>query len=277
MKYTLSAFGSQLEITLIDAQNDSGISESFSIVKDFEQKYSRFQQGNILSNINSNKAAVLTSEISSLIKMCLKVSKLTHGAFDITILPILENVGYGIRSEKMPENYGYKNIVLNENILTLTNNVSIEFGSCGKGYMLDRITNILQKYHTKFVVNFGGDMRIMGEQKVFLEDPLDLSKNIGEILLKNMSLASSAGNRRIFGAEHHLIDIETRNAQNDKIAVYVTHKLGVFADTFATALFVTPLKESLEILKKVDGLEALIIGSNGKMYKSAGFMCNLYT
>jgi thiamine biosynthesis lipoprotein ApbE len=46
-----------------------------------------------------------------------------------------------------------------------------------------------------------------------------------------------------------------RQSENNKIGVYVTHKLASFADGFSTALFVTPLDISIDILNKVSGLE----------------------
>ena len=271
MQYVFDAFGSRLEILLKNEKNDSGISESFWVVRDFERKYSRFQKWNILSEINSSKQAILEPEILSLIRLCLRVSKLTGWFFDITILPVLENLWYGIVPWKLRENIGYENIILSWNRLTLKNNVNIEFGSFGKWYMLDVIHNILQKYHSEYSVIFWWDMRVVGNQKVLLEDPRDTTKYIWEISLRNLSLASSAWNRRKFWNSHHLINAKDKASQNEILGVYVTHKLGVFADIFATALFVTPLEKTLKILEQVDGLEALIISKDGKIYKSKWF------
>ena len=276
MKFTQDAFGSRLEITLYDNINDSGITESFSMVTDFEKKYSRFQEGNILAEINSKKQAILDPEISSLLRLSLKVSKLTQGSFDITMLPVLENLGYGIADEKIQEHIGYKNIHLDANSLTLKNDISIEFWSFGKWYMLDVIYAILWKYHQEYMINFGGDMRIRGRKKVLLEDPLDTKKSIWEIDIQNLAVASSSGNRRKFWSAHHLIDAKNKTSQNEILAVYVTHNLWVFADIFSTALFVSPLKHSLEILEKIEGLEALIIWRDGKIYKSEWLNVKLY-
>lgn len=275
MLYSVDALGTCIEITLKNAKNDSGISESFSLIQEFESQYSRFVVGNRLWEINAKKSALLDPEISSLLRLCLRVSALTEGAFDITLLPLLENRGYGISQEKLPENISYKNIILKGNELTLEGGVQIEFGSCGKGYMLDCIAGLLSKYHTDFTLNFWGDIRVVWEQKVLLEDPLESKKSIGEIVLQNKSLASSAGNRRKFWKHHHLMNMQDTTSQNDKLGVYVTHRLGVMADIFATALFVTPLKKTLEILKQIDGLEALIIWADGKIFISQGFDAEL--
>lgn len=275
MQYTREAFGTCLEIIIKQSDNDSGISESFSIIEDFENKYSRFIDGNILWEINEKKRALLEPEIASLIRLCVKISAMTQGSFDMTLLPFLENAGYGVARGKVPEDFGYKNIILEGNLLTLKNNVSIELGSCGKWYMLDRIYEVLKKYHTNFVVNFWGDIRVCGSHKIHLEDPNNTQKDIWIIKLSNLSIASSAGNKRKMKSWHHLINMKNKVSQDDKIAIYVTHKLWVFADSFATALFVTPLHLSLKILESVEWLEALIIGSDWKIFKTQGFSAEL--
>jgi thiamine biosynthesis lipoprotein ApbE len=48
---------------------------------------------------------------------------------------------------------------------------------------------------------------------------------------------------------------KNKSSQNDIEIVYITHKLTVFSDIFATALYVTPLEKSIEILSSVKGLE----------------------
>jgi thiamine biosynthesis lipoprotein len=138
----------------------------------------------------------------------------------------------------------------------------------GKGYVVDAIYNTLSKHNEAFVINFGGDIRIKGNKKVMLEDPYDDSKAIGSIDLHDIAIASSNGNKRKTQHGHHLINPKTKKSQNDKIALYVTHKLATFADIFSTALFVTPLELSLKILEQTPGLEALIIESDGTMHKS---------
>lgn len=277
MKYSKDALGSYFEITIWGTweNNDLGVPESLLAIETFERKYSRFINGNILSDINTEKKYELEPEISALIRLSQKVSHMTEGSFDMTLLPLLENAGYGIQDEVILEQYGYKNIDLEGNTLTLHNDVSIEFGACGKGYLLDLVYRILEKYHTDFILNFWGDIRIKGEQSILLEDPLDTQKHIWTIEVRNGALASSSGNRRKTHSWHHLIDVRKKHSQDDKIALYVTHPLWVFADIFATALFVTPLKKSLEILETTDKLEALIIWKDGKIYKSEWFNAQL--
>ena len=276
MIYTKECFWSKLEITVFWKENlDSVIAESFSLLDSFEQKYSRFIAWNMLSDINAHKSAKISKEIISLLWLSIKVSELTEGYFDITILPLLENAWYGIHEWKMEEVVWYKNIVLDWDNLILKNNVSIEFGSCGKWYAIDLIYNNLKKHADDFVINFGWDMRISWEKIIHLEDPLNDQKTIWTINIENTSIASSWGNKRKIWEGHHLINSKDKKSQDTVLAVYVTHKLWVFADIFSTALFVSPLDISKRVIQKVSWLEAMIILSDGTIYKSPGFNCTL--
>ena len=59
--------------------------------------------------------------------------------------------------------------------------------------------------------------------------------------------------------------------QNETLWVFVTHKLASLADTFATTLFVSPIEISIEILKQIDWLEAMILMKNWDIYKTKNF------
>ena len=277
MKFSRNLFGSRLDISVSDTPGmQEFVEKCFTLAENFEETYSRFKKGNFLDILNTEKSSEISSELSSILKLCLQVSELTDGYFDITLRPLLENAGYGVEDGKLEEHLGYKNIVLSGKNLELKNGVSIDLWAVGKGYIVDKIYNMLDARSDEFVINFWGDLRVKGKQDVLLEDPYDDTKSLGNIVIENASIASSTGNKRKLSAGHHLINPKTKESQNDKIALYVTHRLASFADIFSTALFVTPLEKSLEILEKTQWLEALIIGADGSMYKSKWFHSDLH-
>lgn len=249
----------------------SVIDSIFTMVDDFEKKYSRFITWNYLHQLNKNKQAIIEPELKTMISIAKKLNTLSNGHFDITVLPYLENIWYGIATSEEQEIHWMENIIIHNEQIILKNNISIELGGIGKGYMIDMIFHNLSAHFSQFIINFWGDIRVSGTHEFSLEDPINTSKSLWNIQLHNNSLAGSASNKRKTDKWHHLIDINKWTPENEKLAVYVTHNIASLADGFATTLFVSPIETALNILKKVNGLEGMIIMKNGDMYQSEGF------
>ena len=271
-KFSRELMWSVLNITIYDNNIDLEVIENcFFETEKFEKKYSRFLEDSYLSLLNKNKSSQeIPWELLSILKLSNKVSQISNWYFDITILPFLENIWYWINKEEMKEVYWYKNIVINDNTIKLENWVSIDIWSVWKWYIVDKIYNILNEKYNEFVIDFWWDIRIKWKQKIYLEDPLQLSKNIWYIELENSSIASSASNRRKTKKWWHLINPK-KNITDDKLAVYTIHKLASFSDILSTALYVSPIEVALNMVKKSKWLEAMIIMKNWKIYKTNWF------
>ncbi len=273
MKFTKKLCGSQLEILIHDEWEFSDlIQKSFEYGEYFEKKYSRFIENNFLDTLNKNKYTKdIDVDFYNIISLAQNISKISEWYFDITILPFLENKWYWKSSEKIIENIWYKNIILEKNSLELKNNIFIDIWALWKWFIVDKIYHILDKWINNFTLNFWWDIRVKWEKNILLEDPSNENKIIWSINLKNSSLASSSGLKRNFWEHHHLINAHSWNSQNDIIWVFVQHNSCVFADSFSTALFVSPIDVSINILKKMKWLEAMILLKNGKIHKTKWF------
>ncbi len=276
MIYCKELFWSKLIIDIKDKViNDKIIDFCFETTKNFEKKYSRFIKWNYLYKLNQNKKARVDEEFLSILRLSKKVSSLTDWYFDITILPLLENIGYWIYDKNLKTDIGYENIEIKSNMVFLKNWVSIDLWAVWKWYIVDKIYNTLDSIFKEFMINFWGDIKVKGRQKIYLEDPLKQNKSIWEINIKNLSISSSNPYKRKTNLWHHLINPKSKKSCNDKIAIYLTHKLSSFSDIFSTALFVTPLKKSIRILNSIDWLEWLIISKNWEVFKTKWFNVNL--
>ena len=277
MIFEKEAFGSLLQIDTFQQNipNDR-IKLCFDTVSLFEQNYSRFIPDNYLNKFNRNWWGKLTDEFKYLIKLAQKVWEDTNGYFDITLLPVLENNGYGIEKENLKVITWMNFIYLDENLCKLHHWVQIDLGGIGKWYMIDVLFWLLDEYLDTFIINFGGDIRVKWSHIIWLEDPFDTTKIIGEVSIENISLCGSSGQKRKIKNGHHIINPKTKQSQSDKIAVFCSHEKTIYSDTYATALFAAPLDESIKILNKSPWLEALIIASNGNIFKSHGFKASLY-
>lgn len=249
------------------------IETSFRLVEDFEKKYSRFRKWNILSEINTQKKYTLDKELKVLLEIGIKLWDISEGHFDITVLPFLENAWYGISEKKLEENIWYKYIELTETEVILQNGVNVEFWAYGKWYMLDRVYSFLEKKYSHFVLDFGGDIKVSGTQKIYLENPSKQGEYFWKIEIENGSIASSNGTKRNFWESiHHLIDIKNWKSSHETYTVFCCHPKWVFADSFATLLSVCPKDISQRVMKKIPWLEAWILYSDGSELRSGRFI-----
>ena len=276
MKFTKDLCGSKLEILIHDEWEFSDlIQKSFEYWEYFEQKYSRFIDNNFLDQLNCKKYCDdIDQDFINIITLAQNISKVSEWYFDISVLPLLENKWYGKSQEKIAESIWYKNIELKNNAITLKNNISIDIWALWKWFIVDKIYYILDKKINKFTINFWWDIRVKWEKNILLEDPKNPEKYIWSIDIDNISIASSSGIKRTFWESHHLINPKSWESQNEIIAVYVTHKSCVFADSFSTALFVSPIEIGIKILQKMSWLQAMIIMKDGTIHKSKWFKFN---
>ena len=232
--------GTVLHIEHVDFLGSSEIHLQIkAYLRAFEAKYSRFIPGNWLSDINSAGWWILDTPAREMLEVAMSLAKLTDGAFDPTITPDLENIGYG----KLPlsisvwERTGYSDVDLRGNSLTLKNGVRIEFGGVGKGYALEYIARLLSDC-PHYIINFGGDIFVRGWADIALENPLDRSEAIGTVHIEEWYICGSSGLYRQLRGGHHLIDGRTGKSSDLSLASWVVGWSGVWTDALATAVYI---------------------------------------
>lgn len=277
MKFAFDGCGSRLKVEIFDREYIPEIEQKCKrAVENFEQKYSRFIHNNFLHSLNTLKLAPVSRELVSLIRLAKKVSTLTQGHFDITVLPFLENRGYGIEKNKLSEKFWSENIEITQDTIILHNNVCIDLGSLGKWYLIDYLFKIICKYSQSFIIDFWGDIKVHWSQKIYLEDGENPEMYVWEICLEDRAIASSSTSRRNFSGHTHLINPNSPEEKSEIKTVFVTHKKAIFADIFATALHVSSLSIWEKILRETQGLSWYIETYSWKKIISKDFTATLY-
>lgn len=158
--FELDTLGTRLQIRIDSLHACEGVfSEIKSMLFAFDQKYSRFIPGNWLDEFNRNGGGLLDEDGYAMLEFALELAQRTGGIFDPVIGARLTQLGYGSRETVMYERKqgSYRDIHVKGNHVELHHGVCLEFGGVGKGYALDKIVKILQKYD-RFLVDFGGDI-----------------------------------------------------------------------------------------------------------------------
>ncbi|MCK4903157.1 MAG: FAD:protein FMN transferase [Candidatus Marinimicrobia bacterium] len=230
----------------------------------------------------------ISNEFYDVIVMAQEISRLTNGAFDITVGPIIDLWGFGRELnqsnwqppteqeiEETIKSIGFNNIVVGKNSIKKVNpDIKIDLNAIAKGYGVDAVFGLLSNLgHTDVLVEIGGEVRCSGYNnegeywKIGIDKPmLDIQPGIelqAVISLDNKALATSGDYRTYFKYNgklfSHIIDPVTGYpAQNNVASVSVIAPNCMTADALATALMVMR-KEGIELINSLDDVEAMII------------------
>ncbi|PWU22933.1 hypothetical protein C5B42_04685 [Candidatus Cerribacteria bacterium 'Amazon FNV 2010 28 9'] len=223
----------------------------FGYIECFESTYSRFRTDSRISQLAQKKGKIsLSSDEYTLFSLYERLYRLTNGIFTPLIGNLLVEAGYdetySLQPSELHSPPDWDNVLsVTDTTLELCSPALIDIGAAGKGYLIDRIGEILhaEGIHS-FCVDGSGDLLVSdlhGEKlEVGLEHPLDTTQVIGIVRIQNESLCASAGNRRKWGQFHHIIDPHTLESPSAILATFVVAKHAMLADALSTCLFLVP-------------------------------------
>ncbi len=211
----------------------------------------------------------------------------TRGAFDVTVGPLVAawdlrgsgRVATDAEIERALSRVGSARILLNPADRTVTRGVpgmTIDPGAIGTGYALDAASRVLREAGvTRALIDFGGQILALGAPpgqagwEVDIADPLDRSRTVTTMRLRDASVATSGNSERgvsVNGRDlGHVIDPRTGRPLPTGGSVTVIAAAGTDADAAATALLVMGSEEGMRWLETRDDLEAiwLTTGADG--------------
>lgn len=256
------------------------INEAFERFRQFADRYSRFERGNALWELNEGTSVCVSPELFSLIEQAISWHTITAGTFDPCVLPNLEHEGYhGVYQGTNSAPFSLSDIVLDHTSLTITKpaGLKIDLGGIGKGFIVDRIAELFEEHFQNFLIDAGGDIRVRGTNRVQgydfwaidIENPLHTDKTVSTLLLKDQAVATSGSNRRIWKKDgvtkHHLIDPHThQSAASDFASVTVLANTTTAADVWAKTVFLAGTSGALALADQYT-LPFLALTRNGEM------------
>lgn len=250
-----------------------------------------------LSRVNreaSSSPVVTTPEIMSVLERAQHYSRLSAGAFDISFASVGQYYDY--RTGEAPDkeqltrergNIDFRAIVLDADagsVAITRHGLQIDLGGIAKGYAVDRGIDILQRQGiVAAVITAGGDSRILGDlgdrpRTIGIRHPRREGEYVAMIPLADTAISTSGDYERFFMRGevrfHHILDPDTgRSAQGVQSAT-VLAPLAIDTDALSTTTFVLGVERGLELINRLEGVDAIIIDGEGKLHYSADLLLN---
>ena len=261
--------------------------EAFTRMAELENTLTRFDNASPLGQLNAS--GVLRDAPAALLKVTsasARMHSLTAGAFDPTVLPMLElmekNAGAALTSQDMAEAaelVGMNHVRMEGRSIRLTRSgMKMSLDGIAKGYIADEGARALRAAGVRnFLINAGGDIVAQGDKagspwRVAVENP-DKYKGNTEYLatrtLTNEAMATSGIYENILdaqGTRHHLLNPATGRCTTLPGASVVAPS-AMEADALATALCV--LSSPVELVESLPQTACLISLPLGRTRRSS--------
>ncbi len=259
----------------------------------FKSEMSLFDPTSQLSRINRGESDSLSCGLRYNLILSDSVSRLSGGAYDITVAPLVKAYGFGAKSESVErpnidsimEFVGYEKIEVSGNrLLRQDPRTQIDLNSIAKGYVVDQVAKLVSEMGAKnYLVDIGGEIRCGGSNpqgnpwRIGIESPFDGNMSSGEFIEKRIAIPSSSplqgmatsGNYRRFHLDEqgnkivHTIDPKSGKSKSSKLlSATVIAPSCALADAYGTMFMALGLERAIELSEQITNAEVYFIYDN---------------
>jgi len=273
---------------------------AYARIDDLENVLSNYRADSEVSRLSASsghEARRVEPDLFRVLESASRFSRLTDGAFDVTVGPLVLLWREARRSKKMPDRVllerarqvvGYRNLELRPDKHTIwlkKEGMSLDLSAIAKGYVADQALLVLKsKGITSALIDAGGDIVLsdpppgrpgwrVGVQKASA-DP----EPTGSVVLRNRAIATSGDTYQFVELDgkrySHILDPRTGLGTTDMASATVIAGDGMTADSLATALCVMSPEKGIRLVESLPGVSALVTRRTAKgvrHYRSAGF------
>lgn len=294
---TRLAMGTFVSMTLLHESRDQAekaMEEAFLEIDRLTRAVNRFDQATPVAELNREGSAKdVPPEMADLVAISLSYYRITNGAFDISVKPVVD-----LFKEKFSDGKGMgpSDLELREAV-RLVNGADIELSGrtirfkqpgmgitldgIAKGYIVDRASGVLsQNGISNHLINAGGDIRTVGSGRdgkpwtIAVQDPQKKGDYPDIIHLTNGAIATSGNYEVYFDREkmfHHIVDPHTGRSPDESASVSVLADTAMDADALSTAVFVMAPEQGTRFINSRPGCESLVMTRGNRKITSAGW------
>ncbi len=282
---------------IVVAQNSKvaqkAVEDAFAAIEKVDDLMSDFKDDSEIGIVNKEafqRPVQVSDSTFEVIQRSIKFSKLTNGAFDITVGPLVALFRKEKETQIAPTNeeieqakskVGYEKLILDEANRTVSFSVEgmkLDLGGIAKGYGIDKAIEAIQKNGALgAMVDIGGDVRcfgtppegrkswVVGIQNPNIDDQSSGSGLIMTLKANNKAITTSGDYQQFVlikgKKQSHIIDRKTGTGAEGLSSVTIITDNATNADALATAISVIGAEKGIELIENLDETEAILIPS----------------
>jgi FAD:protein FMN transferase len=284
-------------VRIIGSRDESLLDEAFTRLRAIDDELNSYKPELQVAAVNKS-AGVAPVRVSdgalSVVARDLEYSRLSDGAFDPSVGPLVKLWGIGTDHARLPEKseidsalalVGWRDVVVDKEAKTIflrRAGMALDLGSTTKGYAADGVADSLRSRGVKkAIIDLGGNVMVIGSRpdgkpwRVGLQDPYEQRGSLlGVASIVDESMVTSGAYERyldIGGKRyHHILDTKTGYPVDTGLqSVTVIAPRSFDADGLTTTIFALGRERGMELAKS-RGVGAIIVDSNRKVYLSPG-------
>lgn len=286
--------GTVCSINLYEAGSAELYGTLFARLRQLNDIFNNYSDSSEITRVNQN-AAVAPVEVSQdffiVLKTALDFARLTGGAFDPTVGPLIKLWGFG-KEPRVPsqeeieatkELLGWQCVKLEEHAVRFTKSgVRLDLGAIAKGYAADCLVDILRERGVQRAsISLGGNVYVYGKKRdgslwsVAIRNPEKPGQNSFMLKTQDATVVTSGAYERFFEQDGkiygHIFDPATGFPADSGLAsVTIVSQTSMIADALSTSLFVLGMEKIPELKKSAlaGNFDCVLVDASGKAYAS---------
>ncbi len=267
------------------------VNKLLELVNDQMSTYRKDSELSRFNQYKGSEAFKVSTETATVVREAVRLNKLTLGALDVTVGPLVNLWGFGpeARPEVVPTDeelearkamIGIAHLSVTSNTLKKTlPDLYVDLSTIAKGWGVDVVANYVESLGIhNYMVEIGGEIRLKGVNqketpwRIAIEKPSTTEREIQEIIEPgNMAVATSGDYRNYFEKDgirySHIINPQTGKPIAHKVvSVTVLHPSSMTADGLSTGIMVLGKEAGLKVANDND-IAAMIIVKTDKGFE----------
>jgi len=264
---------------------------AFAEIARLDRMMSHYDPESPLSQLNREGArgpVPVEPELFDFLAECLRQSRDSDGAFDVTVGPLLRAWGFfrgegrlppPVEIEELRTRVGYRHVVLDPERRTVhfaRPGMELDLGGIAKGYAVDRVVALLRARGVEAALVSAGGSSVYGlgappgrtAWEVRVQDPLHPSRDAFTVALRDLSLSVAGSAHKSFihaGRTYsHIMDPRSGRPVEGVLSVAVLSPSATAGDALDNAFLVEGVEAARRHVARLPATRAFIFLADGE-------------